>query len=522
MKLEPPPGIHTDTPPLSATPFWYFAENVRFRLGLPETIGLFARFIDTSTGLPVDELLTGFLEEDGAVDFYSDADVLVIASGSKLAFVKWGEGTVAVVTTTAAGTTGRWWFSAIETTILCGRSNLDGQTLAIDRDTLVVTELPGAPVGSVAGGVYSGVLILAGTAGFVEPDGAMIVRWSARRTDPSSSFTEFGPFGFEDWTPSDLNASGEFELENGSAIKAAGTTQFGFMVWTDTSLYLITARTDIYVFSESQVSSRGILANKCWVVADDRLWWYDQTRTLNVYDGGRATQIVCPLSNATLEAVTDDGLYRTTLSSNNEHGEISLHYPDRNGIMRELVYNYREDAWYPFNMNRLNVTPANSPRSSIGFDATGKLFFYDLRELLPMLIVSPTPVAPDLADEDDAFIPSYDPEPFSFFIQTNLVTQGDAALSSLRTRNAVVSYTYAKDQYTPATDDMLKLTTKSYGRLNLNEAPIVDYQEKFVGDMLFNMRAGGKAVQWELSGDNIQTFIRFGTVDIEGEEAGKK
>ena len=522
MKIEPRPGVFTDTPPLTGAPFWYHSENIRFRLGNVETIGLFARFVQRSTGAPLDDLLPGFLAPGQAVDFYSDDDLMIIGSGNKLAFVKWAAGTVSVVTQTGMGGSGRWWFSTTETSVFAGRSNKTSQTIAINRDTLATVVLPNCPAGSIAGGIYAGVLIQAGTAGFVEPDGSMILRWSARRTDPSSSLGIIGPFGFEDWTPSDVNASGEIQLENGSTIKAAGTTLFGFMVWTDTALYLITARTDLYVFSESQVSSRGILANKCWVVSDDKLWWFDQTRTLNVYDGGRATQIVCPLSNATLEAVTPEGLYRTTLSSNDEQGEISLHYPDADGNMRELVYNYREGVWYQFNMNRMNLTPANSPRSAIGMDGTGKLFSYDLRELAQMLIASPAATAPLISEASQPFIPSYTPEGFSFFLQTNTITSGDAALGSLRSRNVVVSYTFSKTQYTPAIDDQLKLTTNSYGRLNLNEAPISNTEAKDIGDMLFNMRAGGKAVQWELSGDNIQTFIRFGAIDVEGDEAGKK
>lgn len=522
VKLLPPPGVFTDYAPLDAQPFWYRSENVRFRLALPQTVGLYSRFVDKRTGEPVDEQFPSFLRDTSQVDLYADDNLLIIASGRRIVIIRWALGDIEVRTVPGLGPSGRWWFGVTEENIIAGRGNLDGRAVAINRATRDIVTIPNVPQGCIAGGVYAGILLLAGTTSIGEGRTAMTLRWSARRTDSSSSGTEDGPFGFEDWIPSDLNSSGEIELMNGSTIKAGGTTIFGFIVWTDTASYEITARPDINVFAETQISGRGILGPRTWVVADDRLWWYDQTRTLNVYDGGRARQVICPMRNSTLEAVLDEGVGQLSLSSDVENGEVSLHYPDRNGLMRELVYNYREDVWYTFNLNRLNMISANGPRPSIGMETSGRLMFYDLREVQPdfQSVTEREPAA--YREGDQPFQPAPDPEPFDYFLQTNWITAGNASVKSLRARNVVVAYTFAKSDFTAAEDDLVALKASSYGRLDLREPPTEDEQEKEIGDMLFNLRVGGKAVQYTISGAEVRTFLRFGAIDIEADEGGKR
>lgn len=522
MKIAPPPGVRTDQPPLNAEAFWYQAENVRFRLAEPQTVGLYARFLDRRTGEPVDDLFPDFLQEAEQVDFYADDNILIIASGRQMVFIRWTAGDVEVRTIEGVGVTGRWWFAATESEVIAGRSNLSGRAIAIDRKTLAITQIPNVPQGCLAGGILGGVLILAGTQSIGDTEPAMTVRWSARRTDPSSSGEPTGPFGFEDWIPSDVNASGEFRLENGSTIKAGGMTVFGFIVWTDTAAYEVTARTDLFVFAEDQISSRGILGPRTWITADDRVWWFDQTRTLNVYDGGRPRPIPSTIRNAALEVIEDADVARLSLSSDSENGEISLHYPGRDGVFRELVYNYREDAWYPFKLDRMNLTPANSPRPAIGMQADGQLMFYDLREVQTDFRVDETRQQSLYDGTTSPFQPSSTPEKFDYFLRSNRISAGNAAIQSWRSRTCVLSYTFAKSEFTPAVDDLVKLRVDSFGTLDLREDPVSDFHENPVGSMAFPLRVGGKSLQFTISGADQQTFLRFGMLDIEADEGGKR
>jgi hypothetical protein len=487
---------------------------------MPQTVGLHARIMDTESGKPVDEGIPDLIGAGGTVDFHSDDDILILASGQQLVIMRWQSGDISTKTVDGVGETGRWWFSSTESEIIAGRSNFECQAISIDRQTAEITVIPNAPKGCVGGGITAGVLMFAGTESVGDTRPEMLVRWSARRGDPSSSGTEDGPFGFEDWTPSDRNASGEFRLENGSRIIAAGDTIFGFIVWTDTAAFEITGRTDVFIFAEAQISSRGILAPRAWGVADDRVWWYDHTRTLNVYDGGRPRQIPCPLRNSELERVPDDDLERVSMSVDLENSEISLHYPDDDGHMRELVYNYREQAWYVFALDRVNMTSANGPRPSVGMTGSGQLMFYDVREVLSEFREASAAPAP--APGSGRFRPRDTPERFSFHIETNWLATESPAVQSFRARNVVLPHTFARGPSAHDEDDMIMLSVRGYGRLDLKEFPYVDTQLNSVGNMVYFLRVGGKAIQYVISGTDIRTFLRFRGIDFEADEGGKR
>lgn len=521
MKIAGPPGYRTDLPPLASEPFWFYGENVRFRMGIPETIGLYIKAYSTETGLPV-----FFPNVEPTATLYGDARLLILGHGDELSILRWDTGDRFDVPAPDAGGSGRWWFAATESEILCGRSNFTGSTYVINRETFAVGLLPGAPQGGKGAGIVAGIFIQAGTDGFAGDKPQMVVRWSARRTDPSSSGGPAGPFGFEDWTPSDLNAAGEFLLDEGSEIRGGGSTQLGFVVWTDTRMILLAPRNDLYVFTKSTVALRGLLTSHSWTESDGRVWWFDQTRTLNVFDGGSARQIVNPMRHVSTELIKDLDISLCFMSSDAENGEIILHYPDKDGFFREVVYNYLDNAWYNFALNRISMTDAHGDRPTVGIDATGQVYFYDIREALLPRITDPKKVSgihlPRPFKDKRVFADQRLPEPFSFFLMTNWVASGSIALESMRSRNIVVSHTMATMPDAPPPADKLRLTVQSYGRLSLNEDPIVDSDERPVGEMLRELRAGGKAIQYVLSGEAIRTHLRFDPLDVEADVSGKR
>jgi hypothetical protein len=224
--------------------------------------------------------------------------------------------------------------------------------------------------------------------------------------------------------------------------------------------------------------------------------------------------------------IKDTDLGLCFMSSDAENGEIILHYPDKDGFFRELVYNYMEDAWYTFALNRIAMTDAHGDRPTVGMDATGQVFFYDIREgLIPKIIVPklPTGLAPPVPFKDPRVFPAGAlPEAFSFFLMTNWIASADATLESFQSRNLVLPHTLAYAPDRPPTTDMLVVTTQSYGQLDLNETPVIDTQSKPVGKMLRNLRAGGKAIQYIISAKDITTHLRFAPFDVEADARGKR
>ena len=209
MKIACPPGYQTDLPPFSSQPFWYYGENVRFRMGVPETIGLYTKAYDFATEEPI--IFPTILP---SATLYGDANFLLLGQIDSVSVIRWDTGERVEIDTPLVGESGRWWFAATETEILCGRANFTGKTYVINRGSLTASVLPNAPDGGMGGGIVDGIFVKAGTDGFSGDNPQMVVRWSARRTDPSSSGLPAGPFGFEDWTPSDVNSSGEFLLSH--------------------------------------------------------------------------------------------------------------------------------------------------------------------------------------------------------------------------------------------------------------------------------------------------------------------
>lgn len=518
MKITCPPGFRTDHPPVSPSPFWFHGQNVRFHKGMPETIGLFGKVLD-ALGDPITVATGGEL-----VSMFSDESVVLFGYGNKILAVQYPGGTSRQFTFAEAGTGGRWWFVTTEDDIITGRSNLDGKTYVLSRADIFdfvedpVSLLANAPIGGKAAGIYGGILIKAGTTGVAGGDDRMIVRWSARRTDTPAA----APFGFERWTPDDESASGEYPIENGSRIVGGGSTDLGFVFWTDISMQILRPRTDTYVFTLAPLAQRGLLATDCWCEADGRIWWFDQTRTLNVFDGGAPRQIINPMSHVSVETIDEDALDGCYVSVDVKYAEIHLHYPGNDGVYRELVYNYVEDAWYPFVLDRVAMTDAHGIRPSIGITRGGDLYFYELRETIPSALVFPTEIS--FTPPPITTTPTPDigpPEDFDFFLMTNMIAGKNATMTSIRSRNVSLSHTYAVAPDSDETDT-IHVAVQSYGKMDIKEVPTVDTKELALGKILAPLRAGGKMLQYVIWGTGMTTMVRFGDLDVEADEGGEK
>lgn len=518
MKISGPPGVRTDDPMCASEPFWYASLNVRWSGPNPETVGLSA-LIPASGGGGMTVDLGG-----DAPTMYSDRDLLVVGHGNVVELIDVDAGTKTVFDMALYGITGasgRWWFAGTEREIICARSNLTGQTFAIGRASRAVSVVPNAPFGGVAGGVVTDILVKAGTLSVGGLDRDMVVRWSSRSTDPpSSGDAAVGPFGFEDWVPSDVNASGEIKLSRGSRVIGGGSTGYGFVVWTDTTAYLLAPRPDIYVFSEREISDHGLLSSGSWCEAEGRVWWFDQSRTLNVFDGGAVRQVPNPIKRSTLERLSDANAEFCSMTVQSEFGEVRLHYRDLTGRMREAVYNYALDCWYAFDLDRMTMTPEHSPRPTVGLRADGALLAYDIREAQASSFTRPVnwPVVPEASP------PLVEIEPFDFYLMTNRIGAESLASGSLRVRNIVVPHTFANGLGQPALSDPDGITAaiQSFGSTDIRAAPVVDSLEAEVGEQIFPLRSGGKFIQFVISGEGVRTMIRFGVIDAEGEPGGEK
>jgi len=528
--LNPPPGLTLDIPMASPSPRWWSGMNVRFRLGMLETVGLYGALLDVA-GAQVSVGSTGVNRTVFTTPSTSTGQIL-IASADKVTNVEYDPNstpatgtrwlanditpagllpTSDVVTVPSAGRISIppvWWFADQDDVVVGSRANVNGDpAYAWARGTASpMTPIANSPTGAVGGGIVNRIMVLLGCTSFTDPDPsrAMTIRWSDR-------------FNFEDWTPSDINLSGELQLEGGSRIVGGGVTGFGVIAWTDKRMALLTETGNINsVFSRRYVDgSRGMLANKTWCEADGQVWWYDEARVLNVFDGGRPRQVQNPLKYGTIDRVSDAQMARAYMVPNPEFGEILLWYPDGDGTEPDvaLVYNYLFDAWSAFSFppsrtgwaSRVGVIP------NIAVDEDGNVWRHDLD-------VSLGP--PWIEQASPNVVPASEVTAYDFNVRTNLITTQEPTFVTHHMTRIQVDH-LPSPAAGLAQKDTFSLTLKSFLETTLDSTSIEDTQEYTAGQSAADFRGGGKALQLLLSATQVKTVFRYAgfasRIDEDGE-----
>jgi len=511
MKIFGPPGLRADDPPLSSEPFWIWARNIRWVNGFPETIGMYAH-LHTPSGEDMVIPIVG-----DAVSVHEDRSILIFGSDDTVSIVDWEAGTVQSLTITEAGSEGRWWFDSSGEDIIAGRGDMAGNVVSIDRTSGAYAVIPNSPMGAQAGGIIGGILVFAGLVeSFDTNNPKMLVRWSARNTDPVSPG---GDAGFENWTPSDTNASGEALLEGGSCIVGGGPTDFGFVVWSDTTTHLLAPRADSYIFDVDTVFDHGLLAVNTWVQMDGLVWWFDQSRDLCVMDGGRPRVLSNPLKKASIGTINDADLENCTMSAIRRYGEVILNYRGFGGALRQLVYNYKENAWYHWRQDRLVYADENARRPVIALASDGQLHVHELRIETPAEWLNPID---DVGQEAPALDFNRGPlEPLDFMLSTNNIIPDDPVRESMRAMSGVFNHSIGwvdNERY----EDTFLVTMLGYGEHGYSSPTFTDQREFAVGEMFGGFRLGGKSLRLIYSSEGVRTNIRFGPADVTAGKGGQR
>ena len=541
--ITPKVGLNFDQPNVAPVPFWTLGSNVRFRLGALETIGLFNRMRDVSDQpvvLPVNggpyrrmfttpntqssQILAGAVDTVIVMEY--DPNSTPVQKTRYLTADITPPGMIAADDVLPNPSPGRvqippaWWFSDQDDVVVGGRAgvNLD-PAYAWDRDrTGTFVPLAGSPTGAVGGGILNRILVLLGATSFSDPDPGrfMTIRWSDR-------------FNFEDWTPSDLNVSGELQLEGGSRIVGGGVTGFGVVAWTDKRMALLVENFDPdSVFTRKYVDGgRGLLANNAWCEADGQLWWLDEARVLNVYDGGRPRQVQNPLKYGTIERLGDRQLARVYLEPNPEFAEVIVHFPDvgSDEPNAQIVYNYQEGAWSYWRLPRTCWHTRIGSVPNVAADAAGNVFFHDLDTGLPSAYTSipplpqgggATPIPGPVINDGPT-----DVEPFDFSAFTNLLTMEDVTNRTWRLTRVHADHLPLPSIGSEADTFMVRLL--GYGEARV-ESPMVDqdWQDFSQGETAKDFRVGGKALRIGVSGTGVRTGFRFSGFSVTPSEGGQR
>jgi hypothetical protein len=495
MRLDCPPGILSDFSPVASQPFWLWSENIRWRTGVPETLGIISKTgVDRLKGHPAQRL-------------FGVGHKALVTQDDAVSLIDLDANTLTPLTPTPAPAHGAWWFDDDDDIVVGGPQG--GAVYHWDRDPANRFEaISGAPTGAVGGGILNRILVLLGVDPRVDPDKAMqpgpkmTVRWSHR-------------FDFEEWTESDINVAGELQLEHGTEIVGGGVTSYGVVAWTDKVMAVLTETGNIdSVFRRDYVTgSRGLLANAAWCESDGQVWWLDEHRVLNVFDGGRPRQIVCPMRGVTLDAMD---LHRTdeiTLTSHEEYSEVIIDYIDVAGDARQMVYNWADQAWYPWRLDRRAFLSRNGTRPALAIDSHGVLFYHDLPAA-----VTGVPDLPHILGNPQGLQFAV-PEPIDFRLISNLFHTGAPTDAAWRATRVHIAYNWAGSVH--QTKDarhrghQFTATLKGYGEADYSRSPpTVDSRVLELGRMHTAFRVGGKALQLSLEGVGMEHVLRFGEIHL--------
>ena len=525
MKIAPPPGFVFDDPWVNFEPRWLGGYNIRYRLGKAETVGLHGplkdvdgnqitlpgtttyRKIFTTPSTTEGQILVGAEDSLQLIDYDPTS---TIGTGTRWRTTPVTPASLPPTVTIGNPSAGRveippvWWFADQDDVVVGCRTNVTAEpTYAWDRNRAnPLTSLANSPTGAVGGAIVNRILVLLGCTSFTDPDPAkaMTIRWSDR-------------FNFEDWTPSDINLSGELQLEGGSRIVGGGFTAFGVCAWTDRRLAVLNETGSVdSVFARDYIDgSSGLLANRTWCEADNRVWWLDVTKNLVVYDGGRPRTIPMPVRYATVERISDRQFAYAYMVANTEYNEIAIWYPDNDGDIpnRALVYNYLLDAWYVHSF----VRPAWCSRfgviKNLGIDETNNMYQHDLD-------VAPPPPWTDASTNP----PAADVTAFDWELKTNLISSEvvtDQTWTSTR-----VNVDHLPNPAAGAEADTMTVTMDGYGQATRNSTVKTDTKALTQGGRSVDMRTGGKAVQITLSGTGHKTHWRVGEITLTGAEGGQR
>lgn len=537
------PGLFGNQPRASAEPSWATGINVRFWDNRIESLGLFGPLRAPSGDqalLPGDAkyraLFTTPSPVTGQILAGSTTHLRLLqfdpGSSTPGAPPRWADFDVAPSGMAAASdaltdpSSGRveippvWWFADQDDLVVGARANVaTDPAYAWDRNSANdFVALAGSPTGAVGGGIMNRILFLMGCTSFTDPDPQrfLTVRWSDR-------------YNFEEWTPSDTNLSGEQQLEGGSRIVGGGVTGFGHIVWTDRRMALFVENGDIAtVYARRYVDGgRGLLANRAWCEADGVVWWLDESRTLNAFDGGRPIQIPNPLRYLTTELITDKDVARIYLTPNPEYGEIIIwfcmgHSTSTGNPDAALVYSYQYECWSYWRLTRNAWCQRFGVIPNLAIDNDNRVFRHDIdlgfgqpwNKFDPLddaFWQVPAPIQP----------PAADITPYAFLIASNLLVTDDPAHK--RMRNTRVTIDHIPAPAAGAEADALTVDLIGYGEPSMTSLKQPRNQRSFAqGDPGIDFRVGGKALQLRIEGRNQKTVWRFGDVGLTPVGAGVK
>ena len=564
MRISIPPGVVSDTPWVSPPGIMRAVRglNIRWRLGLPETLGLFGPLRNLAGEAVV--VPRNNTETPRAVYTaqFGEGVQIVVAAANRVDLVtvdpatppdsetRYRVETIDATLTPAVSETlpnptlkaivipPTWWFVEQEGVIVGQRAGVDESVRAWSR------AVPGgfnplrdydvgddggspsldAPKRAVAGGLLNRILVLLGCESF-DPSTPrdMVVRWSNR-----GNFELWNPLIVIDPLTTTANISGEFLLDIGNRIVGGGTTAFGIVVWTDKAMALVNETGDFNTILGRRYidGARGMLSNRAWCEADGRLWWIDGGRTLNMFDGGRPVEIENPLRRGTIDRVNEVGAPRIYMAANAEYGEVLIWYPsgDSTECDRALVYNYREQAWSIWGLSRAHWYPRQGIQEAVAVGLDGTVYAQDIGPACPTAYRPDAilPIGPGTGCGAGTAVGASNLTPINAFFEIGPMVADEAAQTTFSGVRTLMSW--LPTPAVGAEQDEVRVTLTGYEDASVRDRSHQEVQMWTQSDTVREYRVSGRSLSVRFEFENTRTVWRLGYMDLAlgGSDGGER
>lgn len=158
-----------------------------------------------------------------------------------------------------------------------------------------------------------------------------------------------------DWTPTDSNQAGDFNLHTYGQILCGARTRSTVLIFTDLDVHAATYIGLPYVYSFGVVGENcGAISRGCSVAPDSRLFWMSPFGFF-AWDGAAVQQMSCDVSDAVFGDLNYAQRSKISATLQAAFSEAWWFYPSASSSENDMavVYNYKENTWALHQITRL-------------------------------------------------------------------------------------------------------------------------------------------------------------------------
>ncbi len=209
---------------------------------------------------------------------------------------------------------------------------------------------------------------------------------AAGASDPAAT-TNYDPMlvrfsdveDYTTWTATATNSAGSFRISGGSRIMQILTATNQHLILTDKSLWSMQFIGSPYVYSFNQIGSDcGAASSHAAVCIEGATYWMAEDNIFH-YNGSVPVALECKEHRYVFNNLNKTQLDKIYCGLNSQNNEITWYYPSINSIENDsyITYNYSEQIWYSGQLARTCWEDMSCFQYPLACDPNGNLYYHE-------------------------------------------------------------------------------------------------------------------------------------------------